>query len=254
MQDCKGLHKEDIKRKIKEKIGGKAFDKVERIYEAVMRVFGVKKNMPFRVRIVFRLYNRLEKRGRKNVIALERGQYRHNSFSVHGNHNLIHIGEGSTVKNVTFEIYGSYNSVVIGNRVSLKNALIHLGDNGSSMQIGNDTDIGDGFHAGILEGAKVSIGNDCMFSTNTSLMNSDAHSIIDLTTNARVNKASDIFIGNHVWFGQDVTVLKGAKISDNTVIGNRSMVTKGNYEGNSVYVGSPAHLHRGGVQWSRDRI
>lgn len=246
MQGCKGLYKEEIKRNIRRKIGDKAFDKVEKIYEAVMRIFGVKKDMPFRIRIVFGLYNRLEKRGRKNVLTLGTGRYLYNSFVIHGDHNLIRIGEGGTIKNVKFEIYGSYNSIVIGSKVSLRNAQIHLGDNGSSMHIGNNTYIGDGFHAGILEGADISIGNDCMFSVNTSLLNSDAHTIIDLATGARMNNALDIFIGNHVWFGQDVTVLKGARIADDTIIGNKSMVTQGNYEGNSVYVGIPARLQRGG--------
>lgn len=253
MQSYKGLPKEEIKKHIKRKIGDKAFCKVERIYESVMRAFGVKKDMPFRVRFAFGLYNRLKKRGRKNVIALENGRYRHNSFVIHGDHNLIRIGEGSTIQNVKFEIYGSYNSIVIGCRALLRNAQIHLGDNGSSMHIGNDTYIGDGFRAGILEGADISIGNDCMFSVNTSLLNSDAHPIIDLATGTRVNNASNIFIGNHVWFGQDVTVLKGAKIGDGTVIGNRSVVTQGNYECNSIYVGMPAHFQRGGVQWLHDR-
>lgn len=198
---------------------------------------------------------KLEKRGgRKNLLAFGKGQYTGNSFAIGGGHNAIRIGEGCNVTNVKFEIFGSYNTIVIGNRVILRDALIHLGDDGNCLSIGDDTGIGVGFRVSILEGSSVSIGNDCMFSGNVSLMNSDAHSIIDLKTNDRINKASDIFVGNHVWFGQDVTVLKGAKICDNTVIGNRSMVTKGEYEGNSVYVGSPARLLREGIQWVRDRI
>ena len=246
MQDCRELRKEELKNKIIEKIGNEAFQKIDRIYETVMRLFGVKKEMPFRVRIGFELHNRVRKKGRKNALILKKGRYRDNSFTISGDHNLIQIGEGCAVTNVKFEIYGSNNSIVIGDRVILRDALIHLGDNGSSMKIGDDTGIGIGFHVSILEGASVTIGNDCMFSWNTSLMNSDSHSIIDLETDCRINEASDIFIGNHVWFGQDVTVLKGARILDNTVIGNRSMVTKGNYEGNSIYVGTPARLLRGG--------
>ena len=237
MQDCKSLRKEEMKKKIIDKIGEKAFYKIERTYEKIMRMFGVKKEMPFRVKIAF-----------------GKGQDFGNSFIIGGDHNVIRIGEGCKVTNVKFEISGSYNAIVIGNRVILRDAHIHLGDNGSSMSVGDDSDMGIGFHVSILEGSSVSIGNDCMFSWNTSLMNSDSHSIIDLTTTDRINKASDIFIGNHVWFGQDVTVLKGARICDNTVIGNRSMVTKGEYEGNSVYVGTPARRLRKDVQWMRDRI
>lgn len=255
MQDCKSLRKEEMKKKIIDKIGEKAFYKIERTYEKIMRMFGVKKEMPFRVKIAFGLHNRIRRGGgKKNLLAFGKGQYFGNSFIIGGDHNVIRIGEGCKVTNVKFEISGSYNAIVIGNRVILRDAHIHLGDNGSSMSVGDDSDMGIGFHVSILEGSSVSIGNDCMFSWNTSLMNSDSHSIIDLTTTDRINKASDIFIGNHVWFGQDVTVLKGARICDNTVIGNRSMVTKGEYEGNSVYVGTPARRLRKDMQWMRDRI
>lgn len=255
MQDSKNVQKEELKKKIIDIIGDQAFCKIEKIYETVMRVFGVKKAMPFQIKIAFGLHNKIKRGGgRKNLLAFGKGQYTSNSFVIAGDHNVIRIGEGCKVTNVRFEISGSYNTIEIGNRVAIRDAHIHLGDNGSSMSIGDDTDIGIGFHVSILEGASVSIGNDCMFSWNTSLMNSDSHSIVELTTNDRINKASDILIGNHVWFGQDVTVLKGAKIGDNTVIGNRSMVTKGEYRGNSVYVGTPARLLREGVQWLHDRI
>lgn len=223
----------------------------KRIYSYL---WGIKKNMPFRVKMAFSLHNKVETGGgRKNCFSFGRGRYSGNFFRMHGSHNVIRIGEGGSVANVRFEIFGDDNTIEIGDRVVLRDAHIHLGDNGSSLRIGDDTDIGSGFHASILEGANVTIGSDCMFSWNTSLMNSDAHSIIDLTTKCRINKAADIFIGNHVWFGQDVTVLKGAKIMDNTMVGNRSMVTRGEYEGNSVYIGQPARLLRTGVQWLNER-
>ena len=116
----------------------------------------------------------------------------------------------------------------------------------SILSIGDNTSTGKGLKVSAMESAKVQIGNDCLFSTFISIMNSDSHSIIDLNSNRRVNAAKDIKIGNHVWLGENVKVLKGVEIQDNVVIGNRSMLTKGLYQSNSVYVGSPAKLLRGG--------
>lgn len=62
------------------------------------------------------------------------------------------------------------------------------------------------------------------------------------------NKYSDfvpshapVRIGNNVWFGMRVTVLKGVTIGDNVIIGAGSIVTK-SIPSNSVAVGCPAKV------------
>jgi acetyltransferase-like isoleucine patch superfamily enzyme len=49
-----------------------------------------------------------------------------------------------------------------------------------------------------------------------------------------------ISIGNDVWIGADVTILKGAKIGDGCIIATRSLVLKGEYPPNSLIAGNPA--------------
>lgn len=48
-------------------------------------------------------------------------------------------------------------------------------------------------------------------------------------------------IGNNIWFGENVTVLKEVTIGDNCIIGFGSIVTK-DIPANSVAVGSPAKI------------
>lgn len=48
-------------------------------------------------------------------------------------------------------------------------------------------------------------------------------------------------IGNNVWFGENVTILKGVTIGDNVIIGIGSVVTK-DIPSNSVAVGVPAKV------------
>lgn len=53
--------------------------------------------------------------------------------------------------------------------------------------------------------AKVKIGDDCMFSKGIQIRNNDNHHIFDLSTGKRINKNTDVIIGNQcglgmVWF------------------------------------------------------
>lgn len=50
-----------------------------------------------------------------------------------------------------------------------------------------------------------------------------------------------VHIGNNVWFGMGVTVLKGVTIGDNVIVGAGSIVTK-SIPSDSVAVGSPAKV------------
>lgn len=164
-----------------------------------------------------------------------------------GTGNKIVIGEGSKMENVQFDMRGDENCIVIGENVMLKNSSVAASDTGSVVSIGNNTTAGIGLKVTALESAKIEIGSECLFSTYISILNSDSHSIIDLNSNRRVNEAKDIKIGNHVWLGENVKVLKGVEIKDNVVVGNRSMLTKGLYQSNNVYIGTPARLLRGGA-------
>ena len=68
-----------------------------------------------------------------------------------------------------------------------------------------------------------------MFGSNIKIWNGELHPIYSLSSKKRLNNAKSIDIGNHVWVGSDVIVLKGSKIFDGSVIGVRSLV-KGKVE------------------------
>ena len=95
------------------------------------------------------------------------------------------------------------------------------------------------------------IGDDCMFATNILLRPTDSHIIVDKETGEILNYGKNIEIGNHVWVAKDVTILKGAKIADNCVIGLGSIVNKPCLEPNSIYAGIPAKLVKTGIDWDR---
>ncbi len=104
-----------------------------------------------------------------------------------------------------------------------------------------------------LEGTSINIGTDCLFSAGIEIRTSDSHSILNMV-GKRLNCAKSIVIGNHVWCGQGVFILKGAHIEENTVIGACSVVNKEFIEGNCVVAGNPAKIVKQNVTWQMERV
>lgn len=97
-------------------------------------------------------------------------------------------------------------------------------------------------------GANIEVGELCMFSYGITLRNHDSHRILNPETKHVLNPAKDIVLGKHVWVAQNATILKGCHISDNSVIGFGSIVTKSCNPG-SIMVGTPAKVIKEGITW-----
>ena len=54
----------------------------------------------------------------------------------------------------------------------------------------------------------------------------DSHNIYRYGDKDVINKPRKIKIGNHVWIGADVKILKGVSIADNNIIGMGSIITQ----------------------------
>ena len=142
---------------------------------------------------------------------------RHTKVIDKGNGNTIIIKKKAILKNCTFRFYGSNNRVVIGENCYLNTVSIWVEDNNNCVEIGDKTSIHGKTGLACMEGTKISIGADCMFSSNISFRTGDSHSVLDLNGN-RINPSKDIVIGNHVWVTQGVFVGKGSVIPDNSII------------------------------------
>ena len=82
---------------------------------------------------------------------------------------------------------------------------------------------------------KISIGDDCLFGPNVIIVDHDHdYSYIN---NQRGNhyKMDDVIIGNNVWVGGNVTILRGTRIGDNCVIG-AGCVVKGGVPANTIMI------------------
>lgn len=141
----------------------------------------------------------------------------------------------------------------------VKGAVLHIyKGSGESAHINNVT-IGRNFStSGYVKfelayggGGDITIGDDCMFAYNINIRTGDYHTIFDNDTGRVLNYNRDVVIGNHVWVASDVFIGKGAKISDNSVVGAHSVVTRMFEDTNVIVAGVPARIVKTGINWDR---
>ena len=69
-----------------------------------------------------------------------------------------------------------------------------------------------------IEGTKISIGKDCMISSDIYMSMRDGHTVCDKDSTYRTNISQNIEIGDHVWIGTRVIIGKGCKSGKNSII------------------------------------
>lgn len=120
----------------------------------------------------------------------------------------------------------------------------------ASVTVGDRCSINNGFTV-IAEGSSITIGDRCLIGPNVSMYDSDFHALSASDRGSGMRGSSaPIVVGDDVFIGSDVTVLKGVRIGSGAVIGARSLVTH-DIPPNSLAGGVPARI-LGSLQ-ARDR-
>lgn len=195
--------------------------------------------------------------GKDNIIKVGNNFKNKNiGISIEGEKNQILIGDN--FKNSgTFKIriIGSNNLIIIGNDVQIVSKLIIYNQDNSKdckISIGNKTSF---FKTEILtsdHSSSITIGDDCMFSCDTIVYNTDGHSIFQ--DGRLINCAKDLIIGNHVWCGWSSSILKNSYISDGCVVAKGAIVSGKFIDKNVIIAGVPAKVIKENIEWSRKSI
>ncbi|WP_298480354.1 hypothetical protein [uncultured Maribacter sp.] len=174
---------------------------------------------------------------------------------ISGKFNTINIQENCIFKNVTFYIKGNNNTIHIAESVQFNRAgEIWVEDDHCKLFIDHSTTF-ENTHLAITEpNSKMNIGANCMFSNDIDVRTGDSHSIIDNTTQERINYAKNVTIGNHVWVGAHTSILKGASIANDSIVATRSVVTNSHENPNSILAGMPAKEVKQNINWDRKRF
>ncbi len=120
-------------------------------------------------------------------------------------------------------------------------------------------EIGEGFTCALAyisyldeQGLSLKIGDNCLFAHDVFIRSSDGHCIYDNDTGEILNRPDPLIeIGNHVWCGREVKILKGARIADDCVVGLGSIVSGKYTEKNCVLAGIPARVVKRNINWAR---
>lgn len=184
-------------------------------------------------------------RGHNNSISIKSKRDRF-KLVINGNNNIVKISANCLLRNTEIYIDGDYNCLIVDEKARFIGPCKINMSNGAKLHIGENTGIrGVNF---ILEEASISVGKLCMFSYNIIVRNTDSHKVIDFASGCVVNHCKDVKLGNHVWVGQNVTILKGVSIGDNSIVALGAVVTK-SCPPNSIVAGNPAKIVKTGITW-----
>lgn len=187
-----------------------------------------------------------------------------------GKRREIHRLNSSQIKfignNNTIEIYAPVGDLVLDIKVfdntkiilnprqhTRKIAIYGFNNKNNSIIFGRDFSSTDVVKILLLRGnGNITIGDDCMFAYNDIIQMGDGHAIYSKNSKKPINDNKDIIIGNHVWVAADALILKGAKVSDNSIVGIKSVVTKSFDDTNVILAGIPAKVVKTDISWTRD--
>lgn len=163
------------------------------------------------------------------------------NFGVEGDAKL-HIGDDSghfprgTCS--SFRIGDEARLFLLGNQRLLSGHQIDVG-NGAEFRLGGGYINHD---AKISCKRRISIGPGTIIGEDVRIMDTDSHELVGS------RPAQGIEIGQDVWIGAGVTILKNTVIGDGCVVAAGAVVT-GGFPAGSLLGGFPAKILRSGVEW-----
>ena len=211
-------------------------------------------------RIIYDVYNFLRNGFWKKGLDVEVGERtRIEGIKVKGKgkENKIYIGKNVRICNCQIVITGNNNIVHIEDGCSLRGTGFYIEDNDNVIDMGEGTTTTNAVDICAIEGTKISIGKDCMISSNIYISTGDGHPVCDTECRLRTNLSQNIEIEDHVWIGTRVIIGKGCQIGKNSIVAAGSVCTSGflgEKQENVIIGGNPARIVKGDINWMRERI
>ena len=166
------------------------------------------------------------------------------------NDNFAYIGSETKISSVCrINFHGSNALLYICGQSTLNLSNTILTSN-TMLFYGYGSSIGSNFSCSIYETKNIIIGSDCMFSHFLHFRNATGHAIYDGLTKERTSRGKSIIIGDHVWIGYGVRIMKGVNIHEGSMIGADSFLVKDIPE-KCMAAGAPAKVIRENILWSR---
>lgn len=171
-----------------------------------------------------------------------------------GSNNKLYLKDDSYIGKANFSFTGNNATVKIGSNFKNKphTLNIRIGED-STIELGDGITIEKNASFFACEGTQILIGDDCMIASHVQIRADDSHPIFSSEDSSRINKSKDIQIGKHCWLGYECTILKGASISEGSVVGMKSIVT-GVFPNNVLIAGIPGKIIKKNIAWERPNL
>ncbi len=181
-----------------------------------------------------------------NLIKSYKGKLVKTLIAIRGKGNKIE-SSNSTIVRSQIIVEGFNNKLILGENVNLRNIKVILRGENCMITIGKNTIFNGGRIVNEGTDNLIQIGENCLFSDQIEIWSSDTHKIFDINKNI-INKEKPIFIGNKVWVGCRVIILKGTTIKNGSIIGMGTIVTNDVGE-KEVSVGVPNKTLKNEIYW-----
>lgn len=172
---------------------------------------------------------------------------------IRGMGNSIAIGDFMRLKNCSIVIIGNNNRIDIGNECLLIDTELYIEDSRGKITIGDRTAICGKTQLAVIEGCSITLGSDCLLSSDIMVRTGDSHSVLD-TNGKRINRSKDVVLGDHVWVGNRAILLKGSAIGRDSIVASGGIITKAFHTTNCVLGGNPARIIKENINWDSNRI
>jgi acetyltransferase-like isoleucine patch superfamily enzyme len=158
------------------------------------------------------------------------------SINFNGDNSTVYIGDNSDLNQLEIRSRQAEDFVAIGEEVSVAGRNVWVSGYGA----GNHT-------------PAIIVGDDCMFSYDIVIRNSDAHPVFDGKTDRQINGPHGaVHIEPHVWIGERSNILKDTTVGACSIIALGSTVTR-DAPRFSVIKGAPAEAAvQENSYWARD--
>jgi transferase hexapeptide repeat len=157
------------------------------------------------------------------------------------------LGEDVVVPKNERSLLQIEGTMKIDDNVRLGCGVIIRVESNATLILGRDVRIGA--KSRIIAYNSITIGDNTGISWDCQLLDSNMHDIVRIDTMKTINCSQPIEIGRNCWLGTHVTVMKGCRIPEYTIVSATSLCNQ-NYEipPYSIIAGQPARLIRTGFK------
>ena len=182
-----------------------------------------------------------------NHLNFKASKFNRVQICIKGTGNKVSISNAD-ISDSSINIHGDNNKIFLSDGVILQTAKLIIRGNNCSILIGKNSTFGGVRFVNVGAGCEIVVGEDCLFADQVELWASDTHPIYN-EKHVIINAEKPIRIGNNVWVGSRVVILKGVVVGDGSILGMGAVVTR-DVPANVISVGNPNQTIKEGVSWS----